>query len=95
MLIAGYAQEVSSRRKDRRNRTHVDHVWIDTEFLFAKSCVFSVGFGSFRFRSSFRLRAVTVTILFDIRSRVQSLSCSEVENLSVMFVYCSYEYWLA
>ena len=24
MLIAGYAQEVSSRRKDRRNRTHVD-----------------------------------------------------------------------
>ena len=25
MLIAGYAQEVSSRRKDRRNRTHVDH----------------------------------------------------------------------
>ena len=25
MLIAGYAQEVSSRRKDRQNRTHVDH----------------------------------------------------------------------
>jgi len=25
MLIAGYAQEVSCRRKDRRNRTHVDH----------------------------------------------------------------------
>jgi len=25
MLIAGYAQEVSSRYKDRRNRTHVDH----------------------------------------------------------------------
>ena len=25
MLIAGYAQEVSSRRKDWRNRTHVDH----------------------------------------------------------------------
>ena len=25
MLIAGYAQEVSSRRKDRRNRTQFDH----------------------------------------------------------------------
>jgi len=25
MLIAEYAQEVSSRREDRRNRTHVDH----------------------------------------------------------------------
>ena len=25
MLIAGYAQEVSSTRKDRRNRTHVDY----------------------------------------------------------------------
>jgi len=25
MLIAGYAREVSSRRKDRRNRTHVDY----------------------------------------------------------------------
>ena len=25
MFIAGYAQEVSSRRKDRQNRTHVDH----------------------------------------------------------------------
>jgi len=25
MLIAGYAQEVSSTRKDRQNRTHVDH----------------------------------------------------------------------
>jgi len=25
MLIAGYAQEVSSKRKDRRSRTHVDH----------------------------------------------------------------------
>ena len=24
MLINGYSQEVSSRRKDRRNRTHVD-----------------------------------------------------------------------
>ena len=24
MLIAGYAQEVSSRHKDRQNRTHVD-----------------------------------------------------------------------
>ena len=24
MLIAGYAREVSSRREDRRNRTHVD-----------------------------------------------------------------------
>ena len=26
MLIAGYAQEVSSRHKNRRNRTHVDHI---------------------------------------------------------------------
>ena len=25
MLIVRYAQEVSSRGKDRRNRTHVDH----------------------------------------------------------------------
>ena len=25
MLTAGYAREVSSRREDRRNRTHVDH----------------------------------------------------------------------
>jgi len=25
MLIAGYAQEVNCRCKDRRNRTHVDH----------------------------------------------------------------------
>ena len=25
MLIAGYAQEVSSKRRDRRNRTHIDH----------------------------------------------------------------------
>jgi len=34
MLIAGYAQEVSSRRKDRRNRTHVDHRSpVEGEFL--------------------------------------------------------------
>jgi len=42
MLIAGYAQELSSRHKDRRNRTHVDHSLTITDIvnetsLFVKS----------------------------------------------------------
>ena len=40
MLIAGCAQEVSSRRKDRRNRTHVDHSLTCCSEENVKPCLF-------------------------------------------------------